>query len=145
MKTIALRFADNIAPKDGTIEEHTRIIKSTGFVWYGKFGAKISEKVRDEILSGNDKRILLIHSGTMNRYWFYIDEISYKTPDLLKVPEYYHNKTEDIKTWFKVIRIEKADRGVMSHCIVVSSNSPLSTVSRFSMSPYFIIEYNEGG
>ena len=44
MKTIALRFADNIAPKDGTIAEHEKIIERYGFVWYGKFGARVSEK-----------------------------------------------------------------------------------------------------
>lgn len=37
MKTIALRFADNIAPKEGTIAEHEKIIDELGYVWYGKF------------------------------------------------------------------------------------------------------------
>ena len=144
MKTIALRFADNIAPQDGTIAEHERIIEQMGFVWYGKFGTRVSEKVRAEIMSNDERRILLIHSGTSKRYWLHIDEISYETPELAGVPEYYRDISGTVKTWFKVTRIEKADKSVMAKCTVASSGSPLSAVSRQSMSPYFIIDYNEG-
>ncbi|MBQ1735273.1 MAG: hypothetical protein II038_10395 [Lachnospiraceae bacterium] len=69
MRTIALRFADNIAPKDGTVAEHEKIIKQNGYAWYGKFGARVSERVKAEILAAADKKILLIHSGTYKRYW----------------------------------------------------------------------------
>lgn len=144
MRTIALRFADNIAPKGGTIAEHERIIQQSGFVWYGKFGARVSEKTRDEIMSADDKRVLLIHSGTSKRYWLHIDEISYETPALSGIPEYYRDIAGTVKTWFRVTRIEKADKSVMAKCIVSSSGSPLSAVSRHSMSPYFIIDYDEG-
>ncbi len=144
MRTIALRFADNIAPEDGTIAEHEKIIRQFGYVWYGKFGARVSEKIRVEIMSGNDKRVLLIHSGTSKRYWLHIDEISYGIPVLSGIPEYYRDIAGTVKTWFKVTRIEKADKSVMAKCTVSSSGSPLSAVSRHSMSPYFIIDYDEG-
>lgn len=143
MKTIALRFSDNIAPKDGTISEHRKIIDHIGYVWYGKFGAKVSETVRNMIMSSENKRILLIHSGTIKRYWLYIDAISYTCPERNAIPEYYREIAESVKTWFKVIQIEDADRKVMAKCTVSSSGSPLSAVSRHSMSPYFIIDYDE--
>ena len=44
MKTIALRFADNYAPKEGTIKLHQAIINENGYVWYGKFGNTLSQK-----------------------------------------------------------------------------------------------------
>ena len=44
MRTVALRFADNIAPPEGTIAEHEKIIDELGYVWYGKFGARVSDK-----------------------------------------------------------------------------------------------------
>ncbi len=144
MKTIALRFADNIAPKEGTIAEHERIIARYGFVWYGKFGTRVSEKAKDFIMSADNKRVLLIHSGTNKRYWLYVDDISYEEPELSGVPEYYRDRVEAVKTWFRVTRIEKADKNVMARCTVSSSGRPLSAVSRHSMSPYFIIDYNEG-
>lgn len=81
MKTIALRFADNIAPKEGTIAEHEKIIDELGYVWYGKFGTKVSEKNKSVVLESEDKRILLIHSGTSKRYWLHIEDISYETPE----------------------------------------------------------------
>lgn len=144
MRTIALRFADNIAPQDGTIAEHEKIIKQYGFVWYGKFGARVSEKVRNDIMATEVKRVLLIHSGTNKRYWLHVDDISYKTPELVGIPEYYRDIAGIVKTWLKVTRIEKADKNVMAKCTVASSGSPLSAVSRLSMSPYFIINYDEG-
>lgn len=143
MKTIALRFADNIAPKDGTIAEHEKIIKQYGFVWYGKFGARISNKIRTEILSAEDKRVLLIHSGTNKRYWLHVDEIIDTIPEESYIPSYYRDLAGVVKTWFKVNEIERADKNVMSKCIVLSSGRPLSTVSKQSMSPYFIVEYDE--
>ncbi len=144
MRTIALRFADNIAPQDGTIAEHEKMIKQYGYVWYGKFGAKVSEKVRSEIMAIDDRRVLLIHSGTSKRYWLHVDDISYETPELSGIPKYYRDIAGTVKTWFRVTRIEKADKSVMAKCIVSSSGSPLSAVSRHSMSPYFIIDYDEG-
>ena len=144
MRTIAMRFSDNLAPKDGTIAEHKRIIEEKGFVWYGKFGAKVSEKTCAEIMSNESKRVLLIHSGTDKRYWLFLEEISYDLPKLLDIPEYYRDIAGSIKTWFKVLSIEKASKDVMSHCTVASSGNPLSNASKHSMSPVFIINYNEG-
>lgn len=144
IRTIALRFADNIAPPEGTIAEHEKIIKELGYVWYGKFGTRVSDKNKSAILTSDTKRILLIHSGTNKRYWFHIETISYETPDLSAVPEYYRNMAGTIKTWFKVTKIEKAEKGVMAKCTIASSGNPLSAVSKHSMSPYFIIDYNEG-
>lgn len=144
MKTIALRFADNIAPESGTIAEHRKIMDELGYVWYGKFGAKVSDKIKSLILNSEDKRILLIHSGMNNRYWLYIEDVSYKTPELKAIPAYYRNIAGTIKTWFKVIKTEKAEKGVMAKFVVASSGSTLSEASRHSMSPYFIIDYDEG-
>ncbi|MCR5359058.1 MAG: hypothetical protein K6E55_04125 [Thermoguttaceae bacterium] len=144
MKTIALRFADNIAPKDGTIAEHEILIERYGFVLYGKFGARVSKKTRTDILSADHKRILLIHSGTNKRYWLHIDDISYEMPKLSSIPDYYRDIARTVKTWFKVMQIEKADKSVMAKCTVSSSGSSPSAVSRHSMSPYFTIDYDEG-
>ena len=144
MRTIALRFADNIAPQEGTIAEHEKIVDELGYVWYGKFGARVSEKNKSVILALEDKRILLIHSGTSKRYWLHIEDISYETPELTAIPEYYRDIAGTIKTWFKVTKIEKAEKGVMAKCTIASSGNPLSAVSKHSMSPYFIIDYDEG-
>ena len=144
MKTIALRFADSVAPESGTIAEPRKIMDELGYIWYGKFGAKVSDKIKSLILNSEDKKTLLIHSGTNNRYWLYIEDVSYKTPELKAIPAYYRDIAGTVKTWFKVIKIEKAEKGVMAKCEAVSSVSPLSAVSRYSMNPYFIIDYDEG-
>ena len=50
LKTIALRFSDNYAPKEGMIFLHQELINNLGYVWYGKFGNKISKEIIEEQL-----------------------------------------------------------------------------------------------
>lgn len=139
MKTVALRFAEHFAPPEGTISAHEEIIEKRGFVWYGKMGTPLSNKIITTIKEQESPRILLIHSGGLERYWAYIDDISREKPDKSEYPDYYHDKSNNFKTWFKVKRFELAPRGIMAECVVASSGSVLSDASRRSMSPYFII------
>lgn len=141
MKTVALRFAEGFAPPEGTIAAHEQVISQMGYVWYGKLGAPLSEKTIAAVMTNEVPRILLIHSGKVDRYWAYVSEIRRIVPNKDAIPTYYRDIADTIKCWFKVIRFEKADTDVMSHCTVASSGVPLSLTSRSSMSPYFIIEY----
>ena len=143
MKTISLRFSDNFAPNEGTIAAHQALINERGYVWYGKMGSPVSITVMKSLLSQENTRVLLINSGKADRYWAHIADISRNTPDLDGIPYYYRNQTEKFKTWFKITRFESAPKDIMSHCFVASSGTPLSMASRHSMSPYFIINYNE--
>jgi len=145
MKTIALRFSENFSPDIGTISAHQELIDELGYVWYGKLGAPISLKVANELLSSNDPMILLINSGKQDRYWAHIVEVSRTVPPTNEIPEYYRNIREKFKCWFKVTAFVEAPKGIMAECYVASSNRPLGEVSKHSMSPYFIIKYEEAG
>lgn len=145
MLTIALRFGEQFAPEKGMIGIHNDMISQYGYVWYGKLGAPVSEKIKNMIMSQDVKRILLISSGKSSRYWAYVSEISKEKPVDGIFPDYYGDKTEKMNTWFKVEQIELAEKNVMSQCIVVSSGRTLSDASKHSMSPYFIIDFKEGG
>lgn len=142
MRTVALRFAENFAPDCGTIVAHQGLIDKLGHVWYGKLGTPVSFKTAGEILDNDDPRFLLIHSGGQNRWWVHIEKIQRETPPLEEIPEYYRNSAEDFGCWLKVKRFEPADKTVMSQCVVASSGKVLSSASRHSMSPYFIIEFS---
>ena len=138
---IALRFSDNFAPENGTIVEHQKLIDKNGYVYFGKMGTPISDKNIKNILKQENPRILLIESGMAGRYWAWIDEIIKTQPPLSDFPDYYHDKASRFRTWFKIRRIEKAPSNIMSFCKVVSSGTILSEASKYSMSPFFIIEY----
>lgn len=140
MRTIALRFGDNIAPPEGTITVHKRMIDQNGYVWYGKFGAPISGKVSSEILNNDNPRILLIQSGKSKRYWAYVESIQWEKPKDGLYPVYYEQVMDRFKTWFKLLRIEEAPNNIMSKCHVISSGASLAHASKSSMSPYFIID-----
>ena len=143
MKTISLRYTDKFAPNNGTIAEHNNIIKKYGFVWYGKMGAAVSEKITAMLLDSPDPKFLLIHSGNIERYWVHFDSISRDIPPLEYFPAYYHNKASNFHTWFRVKSFETAERNVISKCVVASSRAPLAEASKHSMSPYFIIDFKE--
>ena len=143
MKTVALRFADSFAPEEGTISAHRKIINKYGFVWYGKLGSPVSQKVIEEVLKNDESKILLIHSGKTDRYWAYVEEIQHNMPEKEFIPEYYRDNASNFKTWFKVIKFENAQKSVLSLCKVASSRRPLTEVSKSSMNPYFIIEVEE--
>ena len=143
MKTIALRFSDNYAPKEGMIYHHNKMLLENGFVWYGKFGNNISSKVVNELLELPVKKILLIKSGGQERYWAYFETIQKDIPPLELIPNYYRNDTDRIKCWFKITKFERAESNVMSKCNIFSTGQILSLASKYSMSPYFIINYSE--
>ena len=79
MNTIALRFGEHFSPECGTIAAHQEIINKQGYVWYGKLGAIINGKIRDELQKQENPKILLINSGKTDRYWAYFKEISLET------------------------------------------------------------------
>ncbi len=141
MRTISLRYTDKFAPNNGTIQAHHDILLDKGYVWYGKMGNPISPKVVEMILKNDDPRFLLIHSGNVERYWIHIDQISRKRPSDDEFPAYYREIADGFKTWFRVVKIELAEKNVVGKCKVASSGAPLSDASRQSMSPYFIIDY----
>ncbi len=141
MKSIALRFSENFAPSDGTIMEHQKLIDRNGYVFWGKLGSRVSKRNRELILAEQTPRILLIHSGGTQRYWAQIEDILFETPSYSDFPNYYHSLADRFKTWFKVVKIEDAPKNILSQCYVVSSGVLLGTVSKHSMSPYYVIEY----
>lgn len=141
MKSISLRFAEKYAPSCGTIQAHQDVINSHGFVWYGKFGNAPKDSVMEQILCQENPKILLIHSGGTERYWATITEFTKEIPQREFMPEYYQTILDRMKSWFKVIAFEKAEKDVMAHCIVSSSGNSLTSASIHSMSPYFVIEY----
>lgn len=143
MRTIALRFAETFAPECGTIAAHQHMIDQHGFVWYGKLGNPVSARVATDMLKREDPRFLLIHSGGSDRYWMHVESVQREVPELDRIPSYYRAQAEDFGCWFKVVSIEKAEKSVVSKCVVSSSGKKLSLASRHSMSPYFIIDYSE--
>lgn len=142
MRTIALRFAENFVPACGTIAAHQEVIDDIGQVWYGKLGSAVSDRTAREILANDDPCFLLIHSGGQDRWWVHIEKAQRETPPLNEIPEYYRRKVDGFGCWFKVKRFELASGDVMSRCVVASSRRTLSTASRRSMSPYFIIDFD---
>ena len=143
MKTIALRFGEHFAPNCGTITAHQALIDKTGYVWYGKMGAPVANSVINDLKEQETIKILLVNSGKFDRYWAYVDEIKKEIPELDCIPEYYRGLVDKFKTWFRITKFEPAPKDIMSKCHVISSGKTLGEVSKHSMNPYFIINYED--
>lgn len=143
IKTIALRFSDNYAPLEGTIKLHQDVIYKFGYAWYGKFENSLSQKNIDMLFKMEEKKFLLIKSGCQERYWVYFEDIRKENININAVPSYYRNDIKRIKCWFRILEFEKVDSKVMSKCFVISNGALLSNTSKYSMSPYFVIDCKE--
>lgn len=143
MKTIALRLGERFAPDCGTITALQGIIDKLGYVWYGKMENPVSDKVIKEIMNSDSPKILFIRSGKAERYWAGVSSVTKETPAIKEIPNYYSSQTDKFKTWFKITSFGLTQKDVMAKYVVASSHTPLGSVSKHSMSSYFIIE--EGG
>lgn len=141
MRTIALRFSDNFAPKSGTISEHKKILSKRGYVWYGKLGNKISPKIFDIILANGPVRVLFIKASSPERYWVTVDKVSYEAQTVH--PDYYGQEVNLMNTWLRITKIETADPNILEKCIIPSTGSKLSDIYKRSMGSYFNIEVHE--
>jgi len=142
MKTIALRFSDSFAPEEGTIELHKRILNKNGAVWYGNFGHKVSEKIIKEQLKLDDPKFILIKSNSKDYYWVHFsDYLINAEPPHKFIPKYYQDKSNMIKSWFKIKKIEKITEDEINKCYVISSGDLLIDSCNKCMTSYFKIEY----
>ena len=143
MRTIALRFGDNFAPPEGTIAAHQAVIDEHCAVWWGKLGNVVAQGNVNAVLSADDPMILLIHSGRQDRWWAHIDRAQRERPKDDLIPSYYAQVIDKFHCWFRVKSFERAEDDVMTKCVVPSSGRILSSASRRSMSPFFVIDYEE--
>lgn len=104
---------------------------------------KISTINFNMLMKQDEIRLLLIHSGKTDRYWAYVDKIIKETPSFDEFPSYYHGISDEFKTWFRITKIEEASNNIMGLCKVASSGATLGEASKHSMSPYFIIDFEE--
>ena len=112
--------------------------------WYGKMSSPLSQRVIDVLSQNEEKKILLIRSGGIERCWAYYDELSKETPSLDLIPEYYRNMAKDkFKFWFRIIKFESAPKNIVSKCTIVSSGNPLGEASKHSLNPHFVIDIQD--
>ena len=146
MKTVVLKFSDSFAPKEGTIEEHNKIIDKYGFVWYGKKGNVINSLLTDEINNYDiqDRKIILVKSVTHECYIAEIEKIeNYVKPENKYIPEYYWDWKNNINCWIKIKCFKKVDKSILQKATVCSSQRTLSEAFYHSMTPIFIVDIDK--
>lgn len=141
METVAFRFSDGYAPKEGTINLHKEIIKEKGCVWYGVFGVKLSDKNINKIINNEGKKIILVKSKTLECYVAEVIDISKDAPnDTSLIPSYYRNDTTRVKTWIKIKDIIETDKTILEKAVIQSTGKKLIESINGGMTSFFIIE-----
>lgn len=140
MKTIAIRFSDNFAPKEGTIAAHESLIKSNGYVWYGKMGShRMSPHVIEEVMKNGEATILLIHTQSRIHYLAKVKEIKEKCPEPSLIPSYYRDRLSDFANWFKIVSFEPVGEETLKE-FYTSGGNTIFDIYKKSMGSYFVVE-----
>jgi hypothetical protein len=134
---LCIRFV-NIGEND-CIQEHLNIIKSLGYVWFGKIGTKPMIKKLDKIRDNQSNYILL--KDPKNAYICEFDAFSDSQPNDNEFPKYYKSEilpTRVFSIWFKLTSIKKiSDVDSLNQIVLKSSRSPILETTRSSMASFF--------
>jgi len=122
-----------------TIEAHQEVLKTVGYVWYGKVGATPSIKTLNLILLNNEYYCIL-HSSKNGSFLCSFTEISENSPQF-GYPKYYEKHLENknfFKLYFKLSRIVKLPENFHNHFYLSSSGENITNALNYSMGSMFI-------
>lgn len=109
---LLLRFRDMVTEPGGSIAEHKRIVRQSGYVWWGWWARK-HETVPRELLAqllgpDNPSPIILFDTGFMRCYQSTCtrvvvapSHVGVNSPDLESTPEYYARGR--FPAWFRLV------------------------------------------
>lgn len=140
MEIIVLRFNEKFAPEKGTIKSHQEIIDKLGYVWFGKRGSIVSEEFKNKIFINPNPKLLLVKSGSKDKFWGYISEIKNETPNTKEIPEYYRENANEFKAWFKITKFEKIEEDIVDRYVTSRSKKPLSYMLTRTSCISFLVE-----
>lgn len=151
-KAIAVRYGEHFSPAGGTIAAHEEVLKSQGFVWFGKMGAAVAHprvaELNAQIAAGTPTFLVLVRARADGRivHACRIDSVTRERPGRSEercIPEYYR-KREDVGAWFKVVAINRVDSSLLSQLTVSSSLLPLPQVLSTSVASFFYVTAPSG-
>lgn len=143
---LLIRFSDINGPIDGTINEHLKVIKNNGFVWFGKFGRRIGidiiDLINSQINKGVDSYLFLV--GTKNADYVFISKIlaivrSSDKINKIGVPQYYREKSIKVGTWVKIGNFWRINKSILSR-IYGNFRVPVYEMLSQSMTGHVIVK-----
>ena len=145
--TLVIRYSDAFSPPGGTIEAHLDVLRSWGYVWFGKMGKRVGpvhiDRLTEDIRQKRDPTLILAGSvrGGTQLYTCTIQDVQYRLPPAERdqVPEYYRERTRDFSVWFKLGSILQLDDRHAKLLVVVSSQKRLLDVLGRSSSTTFLV------
>lgn len=136
---LVLRFS--FSYRNDIIEQHKNLIEKNGYVWYGKLGAVISNKIINEIMIAKKTAILLY--SKWHAYLCGIEEVSANKPQK-GYSAYYDEEYIFAGCYYKLTSIDEIDERILQHLIVRSSGRYMSdTLSKQCSSSSFFVSYEE--
>ena len=129
---LVLRYSNKII--DSCIEKHLNVLNKDSFVWWGKCGARTSQKNIDLVMNENEPKLLL-YSSNDKCYICGLSKVTYEKPGS-SYPKYYDEVFDDElfpTTYYKLTSIVELNKQYLSHFIVNSTGRELSDLMCNSM------------
>ena len=123
------------------IRSHMDVLKKKGFVWFGKFGTKPSDKTLNSVLNNGIYNIIL-HYSKGKSYLCQVSEVSLNHP-IENYPKYYDEldalKNKPFKIYFKLTKITELNEKYLREFSLASTGEPAGRSLRNSMASIFIL------
>ena len=141
-KILVVRFS-NMYGED-SIEKHNEVLKNKGYVYFGKFGSRVSQKHYKEVMACKHPRVLLISKD--DAYICDLENIIYEKPND-GYPKYYDDnifkKGHELSTYFKLKSFYILGRKNVGRFYVASSFSNLGEALKHSMTSMMLVVSNQ--
>ncbi len=123
-----------------TILEHKKIIDKLGYCYFGKVGKKTSTSHLKSLMSSNIPKIIL--KSKNEAYLCIVEDIIFETPNN-GYPDYYKEelfkKNNYPSMYYKITKIIKIDKSILTNFVVKSSLNPLPLALQQSMTSQLLI------
>lgn len=137
-----IRYNDDLlSSSKTTVDEHNKLLRKKGMVWFGKFGIPIrAEALKFCTAPDMELKLILVRSRRSDRPRIFIAPVraaQNKRPNLALIPEYYRTRL-GIDTWFCLsgeIRAMKATE--LTSWAIASSRQPISNTTKRSSQSFF--------
>ena len=138
-KLLVVRYS-NVYGEDVMLN-HKKTLEKYGYCYFGKFGAKPSQKHYNEIMQSEHPRLLLISKD--EAFICDLEDIIFEKPKE-GCPKYYDEKIFkkglELSTYFKIKSIYELGRKNVGRFTVVSSLSNLSESLKRSMTSMMLVQ-----
>jgi hypothetical protein len=145
---ILMKYSDRLGFVSDTVKAHQDVIKTAGYVWFGKIGRRLGREpfkaINRQCAEGIPTYLFLVQKapGGYSLARGVIKEIA-TSPPAKCYPEYYseHKLHTVMRVWVKLVKLEKIKdaNAELQRLYRLGSSDQIMNALTFSMNPMFAV------